>query len=62
VPRLAEDPLDRLVHRKLPDLVTKRANRALHYLRTETRENTFRVAYVLIFFVFFIAALIWGKP
>lgn len=62
VPKLVEDPLDQLVHRKFPGLVTKRANRALHYLRTETRENAFRVAYVLIFFVFFIAALIWGKP
>jgi len=60
VPKLAEDPWDRLLHKKVPDLVTRRANHALQYLRTETRENTFRVAYVLIFFVFFIVALLWG--
>jgi NADH-quinone oxidoreductase subunit L len=60
VPRMAEDPLDLLVHRSLPRLVTQKANHALQALRTESRSNAVRVGYVLVFFVFFILALIWG--
>jgi NADH-quinone oxidoreductase subunit L len=60
VPKLAEDPLDNLLHRRLPLLVTQKANRALHTLRTESRSNAIRVGYVLILFVFFILALLWG--
>jgi NADH-quinone oxidoreductase subunit L len=60
VPKMAEDPLDHLLHRRLPRLVTHRANQALQALRTESRSNVVRVGYVLVFFVFFILALIWG--
>jgi NADH:ubiquinone oxidoreductase subunit 5 (subunit L)/multisubunit Na+/H+ antiporter MnhA subunit len=60
VPKLAENPLDQLLHRRLPLLVTQKANRALHTLRTESRSNAIRVGYVLIFFVFFILVLLWG--
>lgn len=62
VPKLAEDPWDKLLHQRLPHLVTQKANQALKYLRTETRENAFRVGYVLIFFIFFILILLWGTP
>jgi NADH-quinone oxidoreductase subunit L len=60
VPKLAEDPLDNLLHRRLPLLVTQKANHALQALRTESRSNAIRVGYVLVFFVFFILALLWG--
>ena len=60
VPKLAEDPLDKLLHRSLPLLVTQKANHALHSLRTESRSNAIRVGYVLIFFILFILALLWG--
>jgi NADH-quinone oxidoreductase subunit L len=62
VQKSAEDPLARLIHGKLPDLVTRRANHALRYLRTETRENAFRVGYVLFFFILSIALLLWRTP
>jgi NADH:ubiquinone oxidoreductase subunit 5 (subunit L)/multisubunit Na+/H+ antiporter MnhA subunit len=59
-PKLVEDPLDNLLHRRLPLLVTQRANHALHTLRAESRSNAIRVGYVLIFFIIFILALLWG--
>jgi NADH:ubiquinone oxidoreductase subunit 5 (subunit L)/multisubunit Na+/H+ antiporter MnhA subunit len=59
-PKWVEDPLDKLLHRRLPLLVTQKANHALHILRTESRSNAIRVGYVLIFFIFFILALLWG--
>jgi NADH-quinone oxidoreductase subunit L len=54
VPKWVEDPWDRVLHKKLPDLVTKRASQGLNYLGTETRENLLRVAYVLI------VTFLWG--
>jgi NADH-quinone oxidoreductase subunit L len=60
VPKWAEDPLDRLLHRRLPLLVTQKTPHALHALRAESRNNAVRVGYVLIFFIFFVLALLWG--
>jgi NADH-quinone oxidoreductase subunit L len=60
VPKWAEDPLDRLAHKRLPDLVTKKSHHVLQALRTDTRDNTFRVAYVLIFLILFILTVLWG--
>jgi NADH-quinone oxidoreductase subunit L len=59
VPELVEDPLDRSFHRKLPALITRKANHWLRYLRTESREAVVRIAYVLIFLVLCILALFW---
>jgi NADH-quinone oxidoreductase subunit L len=62
VPRWLEDPWDRLLHKKLPHLVTHRASQGLNLLRTEARDNFLRVAYVLIFFIFCILTFLWGTP
>ncbi len=55
-----EDPLDRLVHRRLPQLFTEKTGRLLHRFRTETEELVYNMSYVLVLFVLLLALLLLG--
>jgi len=55
-----EDGWDRLVHRKLPFMLTGRLQQATRRLRTETEELFYNVSYVLILFILFLAFFIAG--
>ena len=51
---------DRLVHRRLPWVVTRQTEHLAHRLRTETEELVYNVSYVLVLFVLLLAVLLLG--
>ena len=58
-----EDPLDRLVHRRLPRLLTAKTGRLLQLLRTEAEVLTYNMSYVLVLLALLLALLLvpgWG--
>ncbi len=55
-----EDTMDRLVHRKLPVLLTQKTLSAVNRLRTETEELLYNVSYVLVILVLFLIFLFIG--
>lgn len=55
-----EAPYDRAVHRRLPWLLTGKAQRLVHRLRADTEELLYNVSYVLILFVMLLVYLFVG--
>ena len=55
-----EARFDTLVHRRLPWLVTGRAEQRVHRLRADTEELLYNVSYMLILFVMLLAYLFLG--
>ena len=55
-----EAPLNNFVHRRLPWLFTRKAERIVHYLRADTEELLYNVSYVLILFVMLLTYLFLG--
>ena len=53
-----EDPLDRLVHHRLPRLFTGKTGRLLQLLRTEAEELTYNMSYVLVLLALLLALLL----
>ncbi len=54
----SEEILNVIIHRKIPDLFTVHAHTVLCQLKTETRELSFNIAYVLLIFVVFVSFLL----
>ena len=55
-----EAPLNNFVHRRLPWLFTRKAERIVHHLRADTEELLYNVSYVLILFVMLLTYLFLG--
>ncbi len=55
-----EDGWDRLVHRRLPFMLTEKLQQATRRLRTETEELFYNVSYVLVLFILFLTFFIAG--
>ncbi|MGD2271042.1 MAG: proton-conducting transporter membrane subunit, partial [Desulfobacterales bacterium] len=54
-----EDGFDNLVHRKFPDLVTRRFHEVLLYLRTDSDVFFYNITYILIIFIGLLVAILW---
>jgi len=55
-----EEPFDRSVHRRLPWLITGKAEQLVHRLRVDTEELLYNVSYVLVLFVMLLVYLFVG--
>ena len=55
-----EDGWDRLVHRKLPVVLTEKLQQTTRRLRTETEELFYNVSYILVLFILFLTFFIAG--
>lgn len=59
VAQITEPVLDALVHQKMPRVVTKGGYTLLEYIRSDAKDLTNNIAYILAVTIFFIIAALW---